>query len=143
MRKLVIAQPGFDADTARVWESVVHSLYPNPKIDTLPNPAHTGIIFVDWRRATGVDGGETILIDSFPHGYNYTPTVFATYLFNDDSAGTLPFQVGALGMLTIDSDEKNINVKYHSIDFIFPTTPVEAFTMRLRYYVMAEHGIGT
>lgn len=143
-QRFVVAREGFDADTARVWETVVNDLYPNPKIDTTANPAHAGIIFLDWRNTTGILGGITRILDSFPHNYGYTPSVFASYGFDNGtlrSGGTLPLQIGALGVIFIDADETNINLKYYSTDTAGPATPIPAFLLQARYYVMAERGL--
>lgn len=138
-----IALPGKDVKEARVWETAVDNLYPNPKIDTAPTPPHAGIINLNWTRTAAVTNNTTVLIHSFPHGYNHVPTVFASYSFSNATVttpikGTLPFQLGAIAIITIDADATNINLKYYSTDA--GATAINPFTMQIRYYVMAEKG---
>jgi len=139
-----IALPNSDVHRGKVDTMTLDSRYPNPKIDTLASPPHTGIVSIEWI-TTGivVNGGITKLIYSFPHKYNSIPTVFASYKFDNFSnviSGTLPFQYGAIGLIIIDSDIKNINIKYYSFD-IFNSTVIPPFVMQVRFYVMAEHGV--
>lgn len=141
---LRIALPNKDVENGHIGEMVLDSRYPNPKIDTLANPPHAGTIFLDWNDTTGLPDGTIKLIDSFPHNYTKLPTVFASYKFDNGSnilKGVLPFQNGSLGVLVIDSDDKNINLKYYSTDQGSPATAITPFIMQLRFYVMAEHGI--
>lgn len=133
-----VALPGVDVKQARVWETAIDNLYPNPKIDTAPTPPHAGIIDVNWTRTAAVPDDTTILIHSFPHGYGYTPTVFASHETEGISTGTLPFQLAALAVITIDADEENINLKYYSIDN--SGSAITPFVMHVRYYIMAERG---
>lgn len=140
-QRFKLALPGFDAQSARVWEEVLDNLYPSPKIDTTPVPPHAGIIFLNWADTTAVPNNTTKLLYSFPHGYNHIPTVFASYSYDNGTIrlrGTLAFQNGALGMITIDADEENINLKYYSFDLA--STAITPFIMQVRFYVMAEHG---
>ena len=136
-----IALPGKDVYRGKVTDMVIDSRYPNPKIDTLGKPPHAGVIFLNWASSIAVPETTIRLIYSFPHNYNFIPTVMASYDFDNGSArlkGTLPFQYGGLGIITIDADEKNINLKYYSTDFA--ATVVPPFTMQVRFYVMAEQG---
>lgn len=136
-----MALPGFDAIRGKVEQMITDSRYASPKIDTQAVPPHAGVIFLNWTDTNIINYGVTRLIYSFPHNYGRIPTVFASYKFDNGTTvlrGTLPFQYGALGMITIDADEKNINVKYWSFDFLGNNIP--AYTMQIRFYVMAEAG---
>lgn len=138
-----IALPGNDVHTARIQDLAIDRRYPNPKIYTKANPPHTGIIFLNWASSIGVNFQTTKILHSFKHNYNYIPTVFASYKFDNGSQilrGTLPFQYGALGVITMDADDTNINLKYYSIDGAIPATTIPPFTMQIRFYVMAESG---
>jgi len=142
MTRFVISQPGFSASRARPWQIVLSSDLPNPKIDTQVNPPHVGILTVNWNDTTPIADDTTRLMYSFPHNYNHIPSVFAAYYFDNGTTqrrGTLPLQLGAIGMITVDADSKNINFKYYSID-VFGPTAIPVFLLRLRFYVMAEHG---
>lgn len=138
-----VALPNTDVRRAKVSEMVLDSRYPSPKIDTTARPPHAGIIFVNWNNTTTIlNSGTTKLLYSFPHGYNKIPTAIASYTFDNGTVrpkGTLPFQVGALGIILIDADEVNINLKYFSTDLT--STPIPVFTMKVRFYVFAEHGV--
>lgn len=139
-----VAREGEDALRGKVDKMVLDSRYPVPKIDTQADPPHAGIIFLNWNDTTGVDNDITKLLFSFPHKYNKMPTVFGTYAFDNGSTrlkGTLPFQFGALGMIFMDSDDVNINLKYYSFDFSIPATAILPFLMQIKFYVMAEHGL--
>jgi hypothetical protein len=139
-----VALPGGDVNRGKVTEMAVDVRYPSPKIDTKPIPNHAGIIYVNWRSTLALAKGTIRLIDSFPHGYNHVPTVFASYKADNGSnvtRGILPFQYGALGIIVVDADAKNINLKYYSFDAGIPATNIPPFTMQVRYYVMAEHGV--
>lgn len=136
-----IALPGKDVYRGKVTDMVIDSRYPSPKIDTTAKPPHAGIVFVNWSSSISLASGDSRLIYSFPHNYNNIPTVMASYEFDNGSArlkGTLPFQYGGLGIITIDADNKNINIKYYSTDFA--ATVIPAFTMKIRFYVMSEQG---
>lgn len=138
-----VALPGVDVRKAQPQDLIVSSEYPNPKIYTLANPPHAGIVFLNWNTTTGIAQGITKLIYPFPHSFTYTPTVFASYQTTNfgGQGGTLPFQVGALGVLTIDADAKNINLKYFSVDPSVTPASIPQFTMQIKYYVMVERGI--
>lgn len=138
-----IALPGNDVHTARIQDLAIDRRYPNPKIYTKANPPHTGIIFLNWASSIGINFQTTKILHPFKHNYNYIPTVFASYKFDNGSQvlrGTLPFQYGALGIITMDADDTNINLKYYSTDAAIPATTIPPFTMQIRFYVMAESG---
>lgn len=134
--------PGADVDRHRPDQAVIDRDLDSLKIDTEADPAHAGIIFLDWKDpAKIVPIDNTILLDSFKHDFNQTPIVVASYKFENGTVllrGTLPFQLGALGLITMDTDEDNVNLKYYSTDFQGFVVP--PFLMQLRYYVMANPG---
>lgn len=139
-----IALPDKDVHRGKVVEMVLDSRYASPKIDTLASPPHAGLIFLNWTDTTGILGGITKILCSFPHGYNnYVPTVVGLYQSITGGGNTLPLQIGAIGMLTIDADQTNINLKYFSIDPFNPATAITPFILIIKFYVMAEHGTGT
>jgi hypothetical protein len=81
------------------------------------------------------------MLYSFPHNYGYIPTVIGTSEFDNgvqQVKGMLPVQIGAMGMVILDSDTTNVNLKYFSFDF--GATPIPPFTLKIRFYVMAERG---
>ncbi len=136
-----LSLPNNDVKRARIQDVVLDSTYPNPKINTKADPPHAGTISLNWVDTTGVPYATTKLLYSFAHGYNKMPTVFASYKYDTGLVvrrGTLPFQLGALGMISIDADAKNINLKYYSFDIF--DTPIPPFIMQIRFYVMVEHG---
>lgn len=136
-----IALPDKNAERGKPDEMAVDSRYSNPKIDTQANPPHAGTIRLTWNDTTPIGNGTTKLLYSFAHQYGYVPTVIASYRFDNGInvlKGTLPFQLGAFGVLTIDADEKNVNLKYYSVDTSGDPTPT--FAMQIHYYVMAERG---
>lgn len=136
-----VALPGFDVHRGKLEQMALDNRMPSPKIDTAASPPHAGIIFVDWQDTSIIAFDTTKLIYSFRHNYGQIPTVFASYRWDNGSTilrGTLPFQLAALGMITIDADETNINLKYYSFDFLGTNLPV--FTMQVRFYVIAELG---
>lgn len=138
-----LAVKGVRVQGARAKDLIIDSDHPNPKISVLANPPHAGNIFLDWQSTTGVDFETIITLYPFPHGFQYVPTVFASYQFDNGSVkegGTLPFQLGALGMIVIDADATNINLKYFSFDQSIPATAISPFTMNIRYYVLVEPG---
>lgn len=139
-----LALPGFDVHRGRPEQMVADNRLDSPKIDTMANPAHAGIIFLNWTRTAGVPLDTFLMVYSFPHNYNQMPTVIAGYKFDNGSVvlnGVLPFQLGGQGILTMDADDTNINVKFYSTDGSIPVSDIQAFIMQLRYYVMAEPGI--
>lgn len=143
MSALKVALPGKDISSSDLQDFVLNSLAASPKINTKALPVHAGIIRVNWQSSNiAVALNTTRVLYSFPHGYNYVPTVFGVHHFDNGSFqtdGVLPFQYGGLGMLLIDADATNINLKYFSTDFsnTFPVTP---FFMQVRFYVFAERG---
>lgn len=135
--------PGFGFKDKTPAHSAVDSLLPSPKVDTAAQPPHVGIINLSWSDTTTVPYDTVKTLYSFPHGYNKIPTVLGSFKLQVISStnspeGVLPLQLGALGMLGIDADEKNINLKYYSFDF--GAQPMPVFTCKVHYYVMAEHG---
>lgn len=139
-----VALPNNDI-RAHLDSMAVDSRYASPKIDTLASPAHVGLISLNWNSSTIALPDTTIkLLYYFPHNYNYTPTVFASYKFDNGAnilKGTLPFQNGSLGIILMDADTKNINLKYYSTDAGAPASNIPPFIMQIRFYVMAEQGI--
>lgn len=136
---LRIALPGKDVKHGRVDEMAVDSRYSSPKIDTAAAPPHAGIIYLSWNNTAAIATGTTKLLYNFPHNYNFVPTVIATYKFDNGAnvlRGTLPFQYGTLGVIVMEADETNVNLRYYSTD----NGLIPAFTMQVRFYVMAEHG---
>lgn len=131
-----------DVHDAKLLDLVLSSQYPSPKINTKATPPHAGIIFLDWVSTTiVVTFPATKTIYSFPHGYSYIPVVIGSYDFFDGTTyrrGTLPFQYGALAMIVIEADKTNINFKYLAIQT--DVVPQPAFTMRVKFYVLAERG---
>lgn len=136
-----LALPGFDVHRARAGELVLSNLMDSPKIDTQATPPHAGIIFLNWQTTTAIPFDTTKIITSFPHNLKRIPQVIGSYRFDNGFntlKGTFPFQLGALGILTMDADEININLKYYSIDGASTAIPV--FTMQARFYVIAAPG---
>lgn len=143
MRKFTLVLPGADVRNPTLSDIIVSEKYPNPKVLTTANPEHAGDIFVNWQSSIALPDGAIQLIDLFPHGYDYVPTVIGTYKFDNGFGkieGTLPFQYGALGIIVLDADATNINLKYYSLDLSGAVT-IPPFTMTVRYYVMAERGV--
>lgn len=143
MRTFRLVKPGARVRNARITDIIASTNYPAPKIWTKANPAHAGTIFVNWQSSLIIPFGTVKLMDSLPHGLPYVPSVFATFKFDNGSIrreGTLPFQDAALGMITIDADIVNINLKFYSTD-ISGITAVPAFTLTARYYVVVEPGL--
>lgn len=139
--RFAISLPGSDVFGAKLTDEVVDSLYPNPKVSTIASPPHAGIIFLNWSSSLIIPERTTKLLYSFPHNYENLPTVLASYKFDAGSGifyGTLPFQYGALGLILMDTDAVNVNLKYFSLDIASTTIP--AFLMQIRFYVMAERG---
>lgn len=137
-----VAQPGEDVLRGAISKMIVDSRYAFPKIDTQANPPHAGIIFLNWADTSIIPNNTIKVLASFPHDYNKMPTVFGNYNFDNGNVrfkGVLPFQNGALGMIFLDADDTNINLKYYSFDFLgINITP---FVMQIKFYVMAEHGL--
>lgn len=143
MSKFKISIPGVSVQDAKPSEETVDSTYPSPKVNTLATPPHAGIIFVDWSSSTQTQAlGTTRVLYKIPHGYNYIPTVFGNYIFDNGTRkirGMLPFQYGSLGMIILDTDKTNANLKYISLD-LANTTPITPFLITVRFYIMAERG---
>lgn len=142
MNKFTLVVPGADVRNPNLSDIIVSDLYANPKISTVANPEHAGTIFLNWQSSLTIPDGTTKLLDFFPHGFDYTPTVIATYKFDNGfgkNEGTLPFQLGGLGVIVMDADAVNINLKYQSLDPGVTTIP--PFTMSIRYYVLVERGL--
>lgn len=136
-----MALPGFDVHRGKPEQMVLDNLTDSPKIDTQAKPPHAGIIFLDWKDTTPIGFDVIKKIHSFPHTYNQIPEVIASYKFDNGSVnikGTLPFQLGGLGMIVMDANETNVNLKYYSFDSGGNTLPV--FTMQVRFYVIAAPG---
>lgn len=141
-----VALPGEDVLRGAISKMIVDSRYPFPKIDTQASPPHAGIIFLNWADTSGIPDGTIKLLCFFPHGYTKMPTVFGSYAFDNGTNrlnGTLPFQNGALGVIFLDADDVNINLKYYSFDQSIPATAILPFLMQIKFYVMAEHGFET
>lgn len=138
-----IALPNNDVKTARLADEVLDSRYPSPKIDTKASPPHAGILDINWQSSNIViPHQQTRLLHRFPHKYGYIPTAFGVYTFDNGSrktSGTLPLSIGAVGIITIDTDDTYVNFTYFSIDFT-DITSIPPFIMQIRFYVMAERG---
>lgn len=138
-----IALPGFSYRDAKPNEEAVDSLYSSPKVNTLAQPSHVGILSINWQTSGIVMPFSTNrIIYSFPHGYSYIPVAFAVCQFDNGSVrvnGTLPFGIGALGEVIIDTDATNVNFRYLSSD-LSNATPIPPFLLRARFYVFAERG---
>ena len=139
-----LVKPGFNVHRPHPADIILSDLYPTPKINTKAKIPHAGVIFLNWASGAGRLGSPTpYIFDSFEHGFDYIPTVFATYKYNDATRiveGTLPFQFGALGLFAMSADKTNINLEYYSYDVMDPATAIDPFTLQIRYYVMVEHG---
>lgn len=136
-----LALPGFDVHRGKIEQMILDSQYPSPKVDTQAVPTHAGLLFLDWQDITPINYDEVKTIFSFPHRLGRVPIVIASYKFDNGTVvlkGTLPFQLGAFGIITMDADEKNVNLKYYSFDIFGNNMP--QFTMQIRFYVMAELG---
>lgn len=144
MNTFRIALPDNKVQTADIKDEVIDSRYPSPKINTKANPPHVGIVYINWATAgLSFALGETKIIHQFPHGYDYVPSTFGVFSFDDGTnrvSGTLPFQFGSLGYIILEADVKNVYIKYFSVDAISPSIPVPQFTFQVRFYVMAERG---
>lgn len=141
MNKVILVKDG-NVDNPDISNIIIDTAYPNPKIYTKANPPHAGIISVNWQSAISISQGTTRILDYFPHNLGYIPTVFGTFKFDTGLVireGTLPFQYGGIGMIFIDADLDNINLKYHSTDIGAVVIP--SFIMQVRYYVMVEAGL--
>lgn len=137
-----IVLPGSNVHQSRLEDKVIDSLYSNPKINVVARPSHASVISLNWNNPTPVAYNITKILYSFSHNYDYVPTVFASYSFDDGSNlrnAILPFQYGGLGMIVMDADIKNVNLKYLSLD-LSSAAAIPTFIMKIRFYVMAERG---
>lgn len=136
-----IVLPNNDVKSAALQDTVVDSIYPNPKIDTAATPPHTGIININWAsNGVVIPSATSKVLYSFPHGYNYAPLVIGAYRFDNGTRilqGVMPFFFGNIGLVLLDSDAKNVNVKYFSTD---DTAVIPNFIIQIRFYVTAERG---
>lgn len=139
-----IALPTNDVRRGKVTEMVLDSRYPSPKIDTTARPPHAGLIFLNWNSSTiTIPFGTSRVLYSFPRNYNLCPTAIGSYSFDNGTRktrGTLPFQMGAQGIILLEADDDNVNLTYYSTD-VPGTTVINPFVMQIRFYVFAEHGV--
>lgn len=139
-----IALPNVDAREAGLTELAVSSDTPSPKISVKAQPPHTGIIDVNWQSSNLTFPYLTSkMIYSFPHGYNYVPSVLGVFKFDNGSVkitGVGGLSIGSIGQIVFESDAKNVNLLYLSFDFGGPLTPVPPFSLQFRFYVFAERG---
>jgi hypothetical protein len=136
-----ISLPGQDVRGARLNEEVVDSIYPSPKVSTIASPPHAGIIHLNWSSSIILPNPTVKNLYSFAHGYNQIPSTLAVFSFDNGTTktnGILPFNYGALGLILIDADSTNVNLKYISFDLASTVIPV--FIMQVRFYVFAERG---
>lgn len=153
MNVFKIALPGKDINRASLQEEVLDSTYPSPKINSFANPPHAGIVKIhNTMNSSPLPAfGVTNTLYSFPHGYDYVPTVFGNYIIynkpdtnpNDSFAGQLPeVFVNAsselLILLTIEADLNNISINMLGLK-VAPST-IAPYIFYIRYYVMAERG---
>ena len=119
----------------------VNRLYPNPKIAINQTPSHIGVLEVNVIGGPSYNDGDIATWYSFPHPYNYAPTVVGIFmdgLADFEDGGTLPYAgFGALGQIFMDADEDNVNLKFESFDIV-GGTPLGERHLRIRYYVFAE-----
>lgn len=136
-----IALPGSNVHQANLGEEVLDSRYPSPKISMTASLPHAGIIFLNWATTGIIIPKFTVrLLYSFPHGYNHIPTVFQTYTYDNGTRvlhGMFRASLG-LGIMLMDTDDTNVNLKYISGDL--GSNPIPPFIMKIRFYVMAERG---
>ncbi len=130
-----------DIDSTNPNDSIVDRKYPNPKVALNQTPSHIGVLKVDVISGSVYTQGNIITWYSFPHPYDYIPTVIGLfYSAQGDftNGGILPYtNFGALGEVFLDADEHNVNVKFQSFD-IFGGTPLPERHFFIRYYVFAE-----
>lgn len=138
-----ISLPGNAVRDADLKNEAIDSRYASPKISTVATPPHAGIIYLNWQSTTlSYPERTTKVLYSFQHNYATIPTVFASYKFDNGTQhiyGTLPLQIGSLGLIILDTDKTYVNLKYFSLD-IANTTPIPPFALKIRFYVMAEAG---
>lgn len=126
-----------DIKSTKPSDYSVNRLYPNPKIKLRQNPPHIGIIRLDIITSPVYGSGGIFTWYSFPHGYDYIPSVIGVFI-SGTSSGILPVAFGAVGQIFIDADEKNVNIKFE--DFGIGAVPLTEAHYRIRYYVFAEEG---
>lgn len=139
-----IALPGSSIRNSELKDEVIDSRYSSPKVNTITDTPHAGIISVDWSTTGLTFSRNTIkILDSFLHGYDYVPTAMGSFKFDNGTnkvTGILPIQIGALGIINVDTDQTNFNLKYVSLDGGSPLTIIPPFLLQVRYYIMAERG---
>lgn len=145
MNNFKITLPGNSVHNSSLKEEVLDGLYANPKIDTRPTPPHAAIINLTWNDTTSFLWPTIKTAYSFPHGYNYIPSVIGVFSYSSvlipSEKGVLPFQPGDQDYtIIIDADLTNINIKLFNADNIPPANNINPFTMKIRYYVFAERG---
>src|SRR5688572_9363732 len=103
-----LSLPGIDVETASPEECVIHSSYPNPKINKHANPSHRSLISVTFNK-TYPSGDTTIY--TMAHGYSYTPMVWAVIADRTDQ-GIFGFQPYVSGNLAVEvkTDNKNMYI---------------------------------
>lgn len=144
MKRVAVSLPDNSVEDVGLDKKTLDSLYPNPKIDTRVIPPHAGVININWI-STGVlvaDGTDKVLY-SFPHGYDYIPTVLACFSLQDASgtlSGILPFAT-AFSVVLIDADATFIRIRLYALQT--GGLPLEPFNIQVRFYVMAERGYDT
>jgi hypothetical protein len=135
-----ISKPGVDVQDASSSETILDNLRSSPKIDTTAIPPHAGVIELEWTTSgIIVPYGETRVLYSIPHGYDHLPTAIGLFTSVTQGAGRLPFEIGAIGVLILDADSVNVNLKYFSSDLV-GTTVIPPFSLTIRYYIFAERG---
>jgi len=138
-----LAVPGVRVQGARAKDLIVDSDHPNPKISVLASPPHAGNIALSWENTNSYAEGTVVTLYSFPHGFQYVPTVLGNYNFNNGSVninGMLPLQIGALGVIYLECDPINVNLCYVSTDINVTPQPTIPFNMMIKYYVFVEPG---
>lgn len=129
-----VSLPGFDVKRARPHECSIDSDYSNPKIKKRQDPPHRSLIQLGLKNT--YQPGDTIVY-TMPHGYGYTPMVWAVISDNSGNSifGFQPYSSGGLGV-NVKTDSTNMYIVVSSP--IIPRTP--NIILNISYGLFADNG---
>ena len=138
-----VSLPGADVNNATPEECAVHSGFPSPKIKVGADPAHFGIIRVDFNQSPPTDGNDITLFQR-SHGYGHKPAVLGTIFLpetnpsrSSDLYSIMPWTPTATVAVWLEATDTQMRLRmWQSFDWF-----ESGDEMFVSFYIFAEDGL--
>lgn len=132
-----VALPGYSVSDTNPSHLAIDSSHPSPKINKHSNPIHRGLMTLVLN---GTYPFGTTTLYTFPHGYNYTPMVWAT-ISDNSSNNIFGFQPYINGFFEVDVRADPANVYFLGIvSTVDQSSVTPLVTLNISYAVFADNG---